>query len=220
LPSCCAAVPGSTNLTTAAPPTGTATIRPTSVPTSAFAPAVSSPQHPSPSEPLEGIPAGVQEGSKPAPVIGDPRWQGLPRASDSTIRTTPAHCPTAPEPDGGAGLPSSRCSGGWCPLERRPVGRCAVVQAAGHGGSCGACHPAQGLSECGGAAPLRSGGWGFSPPPGAVASGSGLRGGLPAAAVASIACGIEVVAAGLLEPFGVASAAGCLACAIAQPCQS
>jgi hypothetical protein len=34
--------------------------------------------------------------------------------------------------------------------------------------------------------------------------------------VASIACGIEVLAAGLLEPFGVASAAGCLACGIAQ----
>jgi len=47
----------------------------------------------------------------------------------------------------------------------------------------------------------------FSPPPGAVASGSGWRGGLPAAAVAVVACGIEVVAAGLLEPFGVAE--GC-----------
>ena len=28
------------------------------------------PQHPSPSEPLEGIPAGAPEGSRPAPVIG------------------------------------------------------------------------------------------------------------------------------------------------------
>ena len=28
-----------------------------------------SPQHPSPSEPLEGIPAGAQEGSRSAPVI-------------------------------------------------------------------------------------------------------------------------------------------------------
>jgi len=65
-------------------------------------------------------------------------------------------------------------------------------------------HPAQGLRECGAAAPLRSGGWLFSPPPGAVASGSGWRGGLPAAAVAAVACGIEVVAAGLLKPFGVA----------------
>ncbi|MFM9089696.1 MAG: hypothetical protein ACKOPT_16480 [Cyanobium sp.] len=37
------------------------------------------PQHPSPSEPLEGIPAGVQEGSRPAPVIGDTRRQGMPR---------------------------------------------------------------------------------------------------------------------------------------------
>jgi hypothetical protein len=31
----------------------------------------------------------------------------------------------------------------------------------------------------------------FSPPPGAVASGSGWRGGLPAAAVASIGSGLE-----------------------------
>ena len=31
------------------------------------------------------------------------------------------------------------------------------MQAAGHGGGGGACHPAQGLRECGGAAPLRSG---------------------------------------------------------------
>ena len=81
----------------------------------------------------------------------------------------PLKPPHAPSPDGAAGLPSSRCSGGWCPLERGPLGRCAVVQAAGHGGSCGACHPAQGLSECGGAAPLRSGGWGFF----AAAGGSG-----------------------------------------------
>ena len=44
----------------------------------------------------------------------------------------------------------------------------------------------------------------FSPPPGAVASGSGWRGGLPAAAVAVVGCGIEVVAAGLLKPLGVA----------------
>ena len=62
----------------------------------ASVPAVSLPQHPSPSEPLEGIPAGVQEGSRPAPVIGDNRRYGLPRANDRTIRTAPAHCPTAP----------------------------------------------------------------------------------------------------------------------------
>ena len=68
--SCCAAVRGSTNLTTAAPPTGTATIRATSTPTSACAPAVPSPQHPSPSEPVEGIPPGALEGSRPVPVIG------------------------------------------------------------------------------------------------------------------------------------------------------
>ena len=30
------------------------------------------PQHPSSKEPLEGIPAGDQEGSRPAPVIGTP----------------------------------------------------------------------------------------------------------------------------------------------------
>ncbi len=68
-----------------------------STPTLASVPAASPPQHPSPSEPLEGIPAGVLEGSRPAPVIGDPRWQGLPRANGRTIRTTPAHCPTAPD---------------------------------------------------------------------------------------------------------------------------
>ena len=96
-PSCCAGARGSTIRTTPAPPSGTATTRTMSTPTLASVPAVSPPQHPSPSEPLEGIPAGVQEGSRPAPVIGDPRWQGLPRVSDRTIRTTPAHCPTAPD---------------------------------------------------------------------------------------------------------------------------
>jgi len=49
----------------------------------------------------------------------------------------------------------------------------------------------------------REGGF-FSLPPGAVASGSGKRGGLPAAAVAAVACGIEEVAAGLLKSLGVA----------------
>jgi hypothetical protein len=44
----------------------------------------------------------------------------------------------------------------------------------------------------------------FSPPPGAVASGSGWRGGLPASAVAVVASGLEYVAAGLLGSFGVA----------------
>ena len=43
-----------------------------------------------------------------------------------------------------------------------------------------------------------------SPPPGAVASGSGWQGGLPAAAVAAGACGIGIVAAGLLESLGMA----------------
>jgi hypothetical protein len=94
-PSCCAAARGSTIRTTPAPPSGTATIRTLTTPTLASVPAASPPQHPSPSEPLEGIPAGVPEGSRPAPVIGDPRWLGLPRASDRTIRTAPAHCPMA-----------------------------------------------------------------------------------------------------------------------------
>ena len=58
----------------------------------ASVPAVSLPQHPSPSELLEGIPTGVQEGSRPAPVIGDPRGQGLPLADGRTIRTSPVHC--------------------------------------------------------------------------------------------------------------------------------
>jgi len=100
-PSCCAAVPGSTNPTIAAPPTGTATTRPTSTPTLVFAPAVFSPQHPSPSEPLEGIPAGVQEGSRPAPVIGLP------------IRTTPAHCPMAQDLGSLVGFFSWTPRGAW-----------------------------------------------------------------------------------------------------------
>ena len=101
-PSCCAGARGSTIRTTPAPPSGTATTRSTSTPTLASVPAASPPQHPSPSVPLEGIPAGAPEGSqtrgsRPAPVIGDLRWQGLPRANGRTIRTTPAHCPTAPD---------------------------------------------------------------------------------------------------------------------------
>ena len=47
------------------------------------------PQHPSPSEPLEGIPAGAQEGSRLAPEIGDPGKPGLPRPCRRTIRTAP-----------------------------------------------------------------------------------------------------------------------------------
>jgi len=60
----------------------------------ASVPAVSLPQHPSPSEPLEGIPAGAHGGSRPAPVIGDNRGPGLPRTRGRTIRTAPA--PTLP----------------------------------------------------------------------------------------------------------------------------
>ena len=44
------------------------------------------PQHPSTSEPLEGIPAGAPEGSRPAPVIG--RFHPL-------IRTAPEGVPPA-----------------------------------------------------------------------------------------------------------------------------
>jgi hypothetical protein len=44
------------------------------------------PQHPSRSEPLEGIPAGAQEGSRPAPVIGRLR---------PPIRTAPEGAPSA-----------------------------------------------------------------------------------------------------------------------------
>ena len=65
-PSCCAAVPGSTTRITAARPTGTATTRTTTTPTTVCVRAVPLPQHPSPSELLEGIPAGAHEGSRPA----------------------------------------------------------------------------------------------------------------------------------------------------------
>ncbi len=47
------------------------------------------PQHPLPSEPLEGIPAGAQEGSRLAPEIGDPGKPDLPRPCRRTIRTAP-----------------------------------------------------------------------------------------------------------------------------------
>jgi hypothetical protein len=44
------------------------------------------PQHPSPSEPLEGIPEGAPEGSRPAPVIGRLR---------RSLRTAPGGAPLA-----------------------------------------------------------------------------------------------------------------------------
>ena len=44
------------------------------------------PQHPSPSEPLEGIPAGAPEGSRPAPVIS---WYRR------LIHTAPGGAPSA-----------------------------------------------------------------------------------------------------------------------------
>ncbi len=46
------------------------------------------PQHPSASEPLEGIPAGAQEGSRPAPAIGGLR---------PPIRTAPGGAPAGPD---------------------------------------------------------------------------------------------------------------------------
>ena len=69
------------------------------------------PQHPSPSEPPEGIPAGAPEGSmtrgaktrrpqtrasRPAPVIGDPGIPGLPGACRRLIRTAPGGASPAP----------------------------------------------------------------------------------------------------------------------------
>mgnify|MGYP006276726305 CR=1 FL=1 len=53
------------------------------------------PQHPSPSEPWEGISAGAPEGSRPAPVIS--RLQPL-------IRTAPEGAPPAHGPAIGAGF--------------------------------------------------------------------------------------------------------------------
>jgi hypothetical protein len=113
----------------------------------------------------------------------------------------------------------SCCSVDWSRTYWRDTSYRAGIRS-GHGGGGGACHPAQGLSECGGAAPLRSGGWGFFAAAGGCGIGFWIARRPPAAAVAAVACGIEVVAAGLLESLGVASAAGCLAWAGAQPCKS
>jgi hypothetical protein len=55
------------------------------------------PQHPSPSEPLEGIQAGAQEGSRPAPVIS---W------FRRLIRTAPRGAPSAHGSAISAGLAS------------------------------------------------------------------------------------------------------------------
>jgi len=119
-PSCCAAARGSTIRTTPAPPSGTATIRTMSTPTLASVPAVSPPQHPSSSEPLEGIPAGAPEGSRPAPVIGDNRRYGLPLTHDRTIRRAPTHYPMATDLGSPVGFsscfPSMLCAVvGWPP---------------------------------------------------------------------------------------------------------
>ena len=78
-PSCCAAGLGTTIPGTAARPTGTGGPWTTAT-TTAVSASVVSPQHPSPSEPLEGIPAGAHEGSRPVPEIGSP------------IRTSPDRC--------------------------------------------------------------------------------------------------------------------------------
>jgi len=76
------------------------------------------PQHPSPSEPLEGIPPREREGSKtqgsqtrgsqtrgsrPAPVISDHGPPGLPRVGRRLIRTAPGGAPIAHGPAIGAG---------------------------------------------------------------------------------------------------------------------
>ena len=53
------------------------------------------PQHPSMTEPPEGIPAGDQEGSRPVPVISDSDSPGLPRACRRLIRTAPGVAPPA-----------------------------------------------------------------------------------------------------------------------------
>ena len=60
------------------------------------------PQHPSASEPLEGIPAGAQEGSRPAPVIGQLR---------PPIRTAPGGAPLVPGP-----APAATASAPFFPL--------------------------------------------------------------------------------------------------------
>ena len=53
------------------------------------------PQHPSSTEPLEGIPAGDQEGSRPAPVIGAHGSAGPLRPGRPLIRTAPEGAPLA-----------------------------------------------------------------------------------------------------------------------------
>jgi hypothetical protein len=47
---------------------------------------------------------------------------GLLGRQGGRLLALPFKPPQAPSPDGGAGLLSSRCSGGWCPLERGPFG--------------------------------------------------------------------------------------------------
>ena len=79
-PSCCAAALGTTIPGTADRPIGTGGTWTTATTTSVSA-SVVSPQHPSSSEPLEGIPAGAPEGSRPVPEIGSP------------IRKSPDRCP-------------------------------------------------------------------------------------------------------------------------------
>ena len=97
-PGCCAAAPGSTTRITAAPPSGTATTRATPTTPLVSVPAVSPPQHPSSSELLEGIPAGVQEGST------DPRVQTRSGDRPRPARRSAQQRPAAPRPhDPGAG---------------------------------------------------------------------------------------------------------------------
>ncbi len=85
----------------------------------------------------------------------------------------------------------------WC--------RTAIEHPAGHDGGNRSVSPGVRAEQVRLRRTLALGWLGFSSPPtGAVASGSGWRSGLPASAVAAIACGIEEVPAGLLESLGVA----------------
>jgi hypothetical protein len=129
--SCCAAAPGSTILTTPARPCGTATTRTTSTPTLAYGPAVSLPQHPSPSEPLEGIPTGAHGGSQaPASAAGT---RCAPPSAGQPTGKAPGHGIRCPRwPHSGAALPAGGNPeelplGAWLSplnaLRTRPAGR-------------------------------------------------------------------------------------------------
>ena len=104
-----------------------------------------------------GVPAAWPEVEDMAPVtdpgpIGRQRWPVAVDGGHGWLTS-----PLVPNRYGGTSFLSRRCSGGWChwkgplrggPQLCRPLATAAVI---------GACHPAQGLRECGAAAPLRSG---------------------------------------------------------------